>query len=364
MARRKTEVFSMSFLDVICCGFGAVVLFYTLIAAQAGVEREKSNVDMQSEVDLLEQEVLEGYMNLTVIKNSLEETTKEAARTEGLADRILTESEQIRVQLADAEGTTLSRREAIEKLKADLKALEEGTRRREGGAQSPGAPGNRVRGFLGQGDRQYLTGLKVGGERVFVLIDVSASMLDETVVNVLRMRNMSDTRKLLSEKWQRAMGTVDWLLAQVQPTSKFQIYAFNTTAEPLVKDSAGKWLDGSDAELLNEATTALRQRVPKDGTSLENAFAAIAAMNPRPDNVILVTDGLPTQGVSAPLIRKTVDGEERLKLFERAMARYPRDIPLNVILLPMEGDPSAPAAYWVASRNTGGSFLSPAKDWP
>ena len=28
MARRKTEVFSLSFLDVIACGFGAVVLFY------------------------------------------------------------------------------------------------------------------------------------------------------------------------------------------------------------------------------------------------------------------------------------------------------------------------------------------------
>lgn len=364
MARRKTEVFSMSFLDVICCGFGAVVLFYTLISAQAGVQRQKSNIDMQSEVDRLEEEVLEGYKNLAVIRNSLAATTDESARTEGLAERILEESERIKVQLAAAEGTTLSRREAIEKLKADLKALEEGTRRLEGGAQSEGAPGNRVRGFIGQGDRQYLTGLKVGGERVFILIDVSASMLDETVVNVLRMRNMSDSRKMLSEKWQRAVGTIDWLAAQIPQTSKFQIYAFNTEATPLVPDSAGKWLEGSDAEALNQALAALRQRVPKDGTSLENAFAALTAMNPRPDNVILVTDGLPTQAASAPLIRKTVDGEERLRLFERAMGRYPREIPLNVILLPMEGDPSAPAAFWVASRNTGGSFLSPARDWP
>jgi hypothetical protein len=364
MARRKTEVFSMSFLDVICCGFGAVVLFYTLIAAQAGVERQKTNVDMQSEVDRLEEEVLEGYKNLTVVRNSLATVTDESARTEGLAERITLESEQLKVQLADAEGTTISRREAIERLKADLKALEEGTRRLEGGAQSPGAPGNRVRGFVGQGDRQYLTGLRVGGERVFILIDVSASMLDETVVNVLRMRNMANSRKILSEKWQRAIGTVDWLAAQIPPTSKFQVYAFNTEAAPLVKDSAGKWLDANDPEVMNSALQELRARVPEKGTSLENAFAAMALMSPQPDNVILVTDGLPTQGVSAPLIRKTVDGEERLRLFERAMGRYPRDIPLNVILLPMEGDPSAPAAYWVASRNTGGSFLSPARDWP
>jgi hypothetical protein len=39
-------------------------------------------------------------------------------------------------------------------------------------------------------------------------------------------------------------------------------------------------------------------------------------------------------------------------------------VPVNVILLPMEGDPMAPAAYWTLARRTRGSFLSPAKDWP
>ena len=33
LRRRDTEVFSLSFLDVICCGFGAVILFYTIISA-------------------------------------------------------------------------------------------------------------------------------------------------------------------------------------------------------------------------------------------------------------------------------------------------------------------------------------------
>ena len=37
MARRKTEVFSMSFLDCITCAFGSVVLVYTLISAQGGL---------------------------------------------------------------------------------------------------------------------------------------------------------------------------------------------------------------------------------------------------------------------------------------------------------------------------------------
>ena len=33
--RRAFEVFRLSFLDCICCGFGAVMLFYTIIRRRA-----------------------------------------------------------------------------------------------------------------------------------------------------------------------------------------------------------------------------------------------------------------------------------------------------------------------------------------
>jgi hypothetical protein len=364
MARRKTEVFSMSFLDCITCAFGSVVLVYTLINAQGGLRRKTESQALMAEVAQLEEQVLEGYQNLVLLRNSLIETEAEQVRTEGMGTRVIEETERLRAELAEADKETLSRREAIERLKADLKSLEEGARRLEGATQDPSATGTRVRGFVGQGDRQYLTGLRVGGERIVLLVDVSASMLDDTVVNVLRMRNMSDAHKMLSEKWRRTISTVEWLAAQIPLESEFQIYAFNTKAWPLVEGSDGKWLKTSDPNALGDAINNLRKVIPKDGTSLENAFIAMNTLNPKPDNVIMVTDGLPTQGATAPLIRKTVDGDDRLKLFDRAFAKYPRDVPFNVILMPMEGDPSAPAAYWLAARRTGGSFLSPSKDWP
>ena len=87
MARRKTEVFSLSFLDVIACGFGAIVLFYTILAAQAGVQRQERNDDIQAEVDRLEEEVLEGYENLVVLRNSLD-ADEDRRRSEGHAARI------------------------------------------------------------------------------------------------------------------------------------------------------------------------------------------------------------------------------------------------------------------------------------
>jgi len=340
-----------------------VVLFYTILSAQAGVQRQQRNDDLQAEVDRLEEQVLDGYKNLVVLRNSLE-STDEAVPAEGLAARIIEETERLRQQLAEADKETLSKRESIERLKQDLKSLEESNRRLSAGTPSPGQPGTRIKGFVGSGDRQYLTGLKVGGERIAILVDVSASMMDDSVVNVIRLRNMPESRRLAAAKWRRTVATVDWITSQLPAKAQFQAYAFNTRARPLVPGTDGKWLPAGDANLLNDALRELRRTVPQDGTSLENAFTALRSLSPKPDSIILVTDGLPTQGESPPAVRKTIDGEGRLKLFQRAIDRLPPGVPVNVILLPMEGDPLAPGAFWTLARRTDGAFLSPARDWP
>jgi chromosome segregation ATPase len=121
MARRKTEVFSMSFLDCITCAFGSVVLVYTLINAKGGLRQMAQTENAQAQLQQLEQQVLEGYQRLYVLRNSLLETDEERVRTEGMGTRVLEEAERLKLELADAEKETLSRREAIERLKADLK---------------------------------------------------------------------------------------------------------------------------------------------------------------------------------------------------------------------------------------------------
>ena len=39
-------------------------------------------------------------------------------------------------------------------------------------------------------------------------------------------------------------------------------------------------------------------------------------------------------------------------------------VPLNTILLPMEGDAYAAAAFWELAVRTHGSFLTPSRQWP
>src|ERR1043165_7954780 len=117
MARRKTEVFSMSFLDCITCAFGSVVLVYTLINAQGGLRKMSEHRTKQADVTKMEEQVLEGYQRLVQLRNAMIQTDSEKVRTEGLGTRVLDETERLKVELADSTKETLSRREAIERLK-------------------------------------------------------------------------------------------------------------------------------------------------------------------------------------------------------------------------------------------------------
>src|SRR5690606_17972987 len=119
--------------------------------------------------------------------------------------------------------------------------------------------------------------------------------------------------------------------------SQVQIYAYDIQARSVIADSAGKWVAATNAKALDEAIQTLRKTAPKDGTSLVNAFQVIRALNPIPDQVILITDGLPTQGATPPAIRKAVDADQRVKLFDEAVAALPAKVPITTILLPMEG---------------------------
>lgn len=363
MRRRRINVFGLAFLDAMTCGFGAVVLFFMIINASFGRESGRMTADLEGEVNRLEEEVLTGYQNLVELRNSKLETEKENVLTAGLSRRLIETLKVIEVELATYEDTTLAKKEHVNKLKTDLKSLEEDVKRMSAAAPSEETPGDRLRTFVGDGDRQYLTGLKVGGRRILILADASASMLGVTIVNIIRRRNLPDHVKIGAAKWQQSVATVDWLTTQIPRDSQFQLYTFNTRAAAVIPDTDGQWLDGGDREVLNDAVSELRKVVPEKGTSLYHAFQAIRTLRPAPDNIYLITDGLPTQGQKPPG-RSTVSGKDRLKHFNEATKQLHSSTPVNVILFPMEGDPFASAAFWKLAMATGGAFVNPSRDWP
>ena len=360
MARRQLNPFALSFLDCMCCGFGAVILVFMIISAKIQAESEEKLEGLVSDRVLLESRVLAGERFLAQIRGNLARAFKLQAVATHMKARLQEDLFSTEHALQGEEvraGDLQARLEAQKKL---LQALE--SSKQETGAMADQVD-RQIRTIVGAGDRQYLTGMRMGGRRILVLVDASASMLAPTVVNVIRLRFLPDEQKLRSAKWKQVVETVDWLTANFPKHSAFQIYTFNTKATSLITSSGGAWIDVGDGSTLDEAVKLLRKTVPDDGTSLHAAFSVVARMNPRPDNVYLLVDGLPTHGRSPPR-GPTVSGKQRLKNFERAKRELPHDVPVNVILFPMEGDPHAANSFWQLARETRGSFMSPSLDWP
>jgi anti-sigma28 factor (negative regulator of flagellin synthesis) len=362
--RRKVEVFSMSFLDVICCGFGAVVLFYTIISAQSGLERIRKTDDLTGEVRRLEEEVINGTRNLVILRNTLKKTQSETVSASSNATRMLEVQQQQREQSAVFDADSLARRARIEKLKADIKAMDEGTRRLEAAVTEEPPPIEQRGGGKVTAPRRYITGLNLKGRRIMILLDRSASMFDDDMVEILRLRNSNEAAQKAARKWQRSLEIVDWLTSQMPAGKQYQVYAFNTRADAVLSETQGRWLSSADAGQQKKIMTTLDGMVPQGGTSLINAFAALRAFGPTPDQIIVITDGLPTQGVTPPVLSKFVTTTARLRFFDDAVKAFGKLGVVDVVLMPMKGDNQAAYRFWGLARRTGGSFIMPSRDWP
>jgi hypothetical protein len=348
--KRRNIAFSLSFLDIMACGFGAVTLLFLILRHNAN-EIPIPDERLSSEISLLQQDIQQAEQDQVKALNSLEDIELRLVKTQGLSKRVITE-------IAEKEKSIQEDPNNIDILRRKVKQLEEET------AQIEDIEfGDKVREFVGDGNRQYLTGLTLGGERVLILIDGSASMLADTVVNALRRRNMDDVQKQKSAKWQWSLRTLEWLLAQLPPSSRFQVYVFNNQAQAMLAGTEGEWLDASDSLALERVMESTDAFVPSEGTSLSKAIDVIAEFDSKPDNLFILTDGLPTLGDTPPK-KYMVTGSQRRQHFETAIAKLPRGIPVNTILFPMEGDPEAAALFWQLALDTKGAFIAPSRDWP
>ena len=359
--RRSVDPISMSFLDVISCGFGAVILLFMMMNHNDTVLPPSINPDLLAEVNLLDEEILEGKDGLVRVRNTISEVDQQNVEAQGLASRIQNEIDEFLEELSVIETTADTEEDELSNLQADINALEEELEKLR--AAEDQVTGNNIREFVGDGNRQYLTGMILGGNRILILVDVSGSMLDNTIVNIIRRRNMARAEQLNSPKWQQVLKTVDWLSTQLPVPSQYQMYTFSNTAQPLLAGTDNQWLEVADEAKLNSAIAELKNIVPDEGTNLENLFQTVAAMSPLPDNIFLITDGLPTLGSRGPA-SGTISGRDREELFERAIKELPEGIPVNVILAPLEGDPAGPGWYWQLAMASGGSFMVPSPDWP
>lgn len=82
MARRKRQAttFNLSFLDIMSCGFGAVVLVFLIIDHSIEIQIKSVNAEVLAEVEMLEDDIAEGEAGLVAIRNSIESSDLEDCR--------------------------------------------------------------------------------------------------------------------------------------------------------------------------------------------------------------------------------------------------------------------------------------------
>ena len=96
--RRNVEAFSLSFLDCICCGFGAIILLLVLSKIYEPVIIEKTQDDLESLIALLQQELFDIRGETSTINRDLEDVRMQTSSSKLKLARLQGELSTIRGQ--------------------------------------------------------------------------------------------------------------------------------------------------------------------------------------------------------------------------------------------------------------------------
>ena len=332
--RRQIQSSALSFIDCICCGFGAVLLLFILTAKKQMNQEATDSRQTLEALEILQREI-------SVSKAEQQTIDAKLASLDPQPDVKATDLTQLNDQLAN-----LSK--AIETKNAALAYLDEETKATEAiaGKDRPSA------------DRSYLSGLRLQGPRVLILLENSGSMLAENANSALEIIRSGNGNQ--SEKWLRAKAAVRAVLAAIPKNTKVAILQMNQQTTPLTGTLENPYIDPYNNTELIDLSDRLEGLEASGGANLLNALITVRNLKDRPSSLLLIGDGLPT----APNpTGRTLSESNRVKLFHNAMAARP-NFPFNVLLLPFEGDPSAAGLFWKLSSRTNGITLIPNKDWP
>ncbi len=352
MLKRKKQFqpFSISFLDCICCGFGAVILLFVLTSGKKSEALNEQLSDVKIDLGMLQKSILDEDARMRLLASLLQEHQAKLTKLTSekvTLDEILEDKKtdlqlllSLLAELEDSKETLLGELEEIPMTDDEV----------------PIPIPNYVR-------RQYLTDFKMDGERVLILVEASGGMLDDDTDAIIERLEDTDEEKRQAPKWRRVVRSVEWLLGSMLPPTQIQIYYFNRETFPLLENKRNEWLNLDDRETISEVLIKLNEIVPQGGANLERAFWNSRQLFPLPDNVILIADGLPT--LSDSISGDGNDPIKRLNMYRAAEQQILSGVPINTILLASGyRDPDAPARFWLLANKTKGSFISPARSWP
>jgi predicted nuclease with TOPRIM domain len=166
--RKEVEVFSLSFMDCICCGFGAVLLLFILTTGQKTNFTETDLTDLRDRIAAMEREISDERTEIERLAKALaiEDVNLDGLREESTDKETKISQRKNELQLLLQQVSTL--KDALAKLLEEQQAIP--TQEEPPAISIPNVD-----------RRQYLTGIRMEGEHVLFIVRASGSMLDETI---------------------------------------------------------------------------------------------------------------------------------------------------------------------------------------
>ncbi len=204
--RKDFQTFSLSFLDVISCGFGAIILLLVLSKIYEPVIIEKAQEDLEALIALLQQELFEIRGETTVLNRDLVSIREQTSSTKVTLARLQGELDTVQGQYAVTEDDSA---EAVID-EGDLLAAR----------QTLTAEMLRLRPYYNRPDNDAVAGIPVDSEYIIFVIDTSGSM---------QQYNWGRVQRKLTET------------LEVYPEVK-GIQIMNDNGKYMFEQYAGKWI--------------------------------------------------------------------------------------------------------------------------
>jgi hypothetical protein len=238
---REFEVFSLSFLDCICCGFGAVILLLVISDYRQPVMLEETRRKLQAQAAALTRELEQMRADSSAAERQLRSGRAALVRDRQELARLAGELSEVQGQYATSrrEGSVSNAEEA---------ALVEARARLASRAQ---AQREEQRARLARA----VGGIPVDSDYVILMIDTSSSMTDN--------------------HWNQATAVLAEILDLYPHLKGFQV--LSDRGRPMFSGTYGRWLTDS-AQLRGQVLARMKDwRVPSDSNPVEGIRDAIRA---------------------------------------------------------------------------------------
>lgn len=172
--RRQVDIFNLSFLDVVSCGFGAIILLLIIVRFSEPVVIEKLSVDLSGQVLELERTLYAIRGDTVVLNRELTKKQEQLSIHREKLARLRGSLSTIKGEFTDAQSDAETQAIIEGRLQVAQQSLSEEMRRLQKGALRRPEVNNRI------------GGVPVDSEYIIFIIDTSGSMTQYAWAHVLK----------------------------------------------------------------------------------------------------------------------------------------------------------------------------------